>query len=43
MRHFKKSRRKLDIRKINMPKDKKAESEDIYKEMLMGKIRKKKR
>ena len=43
MRYSKKPKYKLDKTKIDIPQKKKVSPEDIYKEMLMDKIRKGKR
>lgn len=43
MRYAKKPKHKLDIRKINIRKEKKVTPEDIYKEMLIDKIKKRKK
>ncbi len=43
MRYVKKSKYKLNKSKINIPKDKKVSAEEIYRQMLMDKIRKRKK
>ena len=43
MKYSKKPKYKLTKSKVDIPKDKKPTSEDIYKEMLMDKIRRRKR
>ena len=43
MRYIKKCKYKIDKTKINIPKDKKVSPEEIYREMLMDKLRKRKR
>lgn len=43
MRYTKKPKYKLNGRKVNIAKDKKVTAEEIYKEMLMDKIKKRKR
>jgi len=43
MRYVKKPKYKLSSRKVNVPKDKKVTAQEIYKEMLIDKMKKRKR
>jgi len=43
MKYSKKPKYKINKRKIEIPKDKEASAEEIYKEMLMDKIKKRKK